>query len=70
LQADDRVLFGPYRIYPGDVARVVERPDKSGYVETWNGRAWIKGGATFAEILDAELMRQGLSPDYFKPRGC
>jgi hypothetical protein len=48
--------FGPAaHVGDGVIARVVERPDGTGFVETWDSKAgdWVKGGATFGDFFFA-----------------
>jgi hypothetical protein len=45
-----KVVAGPVKA-DGVVLRMVELPDGSGRVESWDGKAWVPGGGDAAEIL-------------------
>jgi hypothetical protein len=62
-----KVIFGPSVVDSGVIARVVQRADGSGFVQTWRkGVGWVKGGAALDEFLlarpvpEAMARRQGL----------
>lgn len=42
-------------VIDGGVSRSVETPDGGASIETWdpNSRSWVKGGATFGELMAA-----------------
>ncbi len=47
-----KVILGPVKA-DGVPLRVVELPDGSGRIESWDGSAWVPGGGDAAELLFA-----------------
>jgi hypothetical protein len=67
------VLSGPVKVpIEGDILRLVT-DGVSGWVETWNGSAWVEGGSAVSmmgarSLTDEELVRLGIvKPDPSKP---
>ena len=47
-----KILYGPLHVGDQTIARVVRRPDGSGFVQTWKrGVGWVKGGAHLDEFI-------------------
>jgi hypothetical protein len=61
------------RLSDGVPLRFVTSAAGTGWVETWDGSAWVKGGSLYAHfagrpMTDAELVRFGIvAPDPSKP---
>lgn len=52
MEPTSKVLVGPARTN-GSVSRIVETSDGKAFTETWDGSAWVRGGATIGEVLRA-----------------
>src|SRR5262245_1044623 len=48
---DFTVVDGPVLVDGSVIARLIQWPDGSGRVETWDGKRWEPGGATIPEVL-------------------
>jgi hypothetical protein len=59
MKPGQKVAYGPSHVGDRVIARIVERPDGTAYLETWsakNPRGWIEGGASFDDFFFARAV--------------